>query len=147
VIYLPDTVTNIGDHIASCTVHQVFRNDHGGPPLVLKYSKGGMLLQPQPSDDPHDPLNFPTWQKLSILVILAYWAFLGTANLIIVVSSTLLLYYIDIDYDHQGPSFFQLAQNYRVSFTDLAYTINGPLVAYGIGVGDQLIKSTISLLI
>jgi hypothetical protein len=69
-------------------VHQDFRNGHGGLLLVLKHSKDGILLHPQPSDDPHDPLNFPTWQKLSILVILAYWAFLGTANLIIVVSTT-----------------------------------------------------------
>lgn len=51
---------------------------------ALKYSKG-ILLDPQPSDDPHDPLNFSTWQKLAILAILAYWAFLGTTNLIIVV--------------------------------------------------------------
>lgn len=34
----------------------------------------------------------------------------------------------------KAPSFFELAQNYQVTFTELAYTINGPLVAYGIGV-------------
>ena len=44
-----------------------------------------VLLEPKPSDDPHDPLNFSTWQKLSLLAVLSYWAFLGTTNLIIVV--------------------------------------------------------------
>jgi hypothetical protein len=64
-----------------------FKPDDGGDPS-LKCGKNGMILEPQPSDDPHDPLNFPTWQKLSILVVLAYWAFLGTANLIIVVGNS-----------------------------------------------------------
>jgi hypothetical protein len=51
----------------------------------LKYNKKGILLEPQPSDDPHDPLNFPRFQKYFILATLAYWAYLGTTNLIIVV--------------------------------------------------------------
>lgn len=51
----------------------------------LKYSKGGILLDPQPSDDPHDPLNFSHLEKGRVLIGLAYWAFLGTANLIIIV--------------------------------------------------------------
>lgn len=54
---------------------------------AIKYTSKGVLLEPQPSDDTHDPLNFPAWQKVSILIILAYWAFLGTCNLIIVVGS------------------------------------------------------------
>jgi MFS family permease len=33
----------------------------------------------------------------------------------------------------QGPGFFDLATNYNVSFEQLAYTVNGPLVAYGMG--------------
>lgn len=69
------------------TGHQDSNPRDDGPSPVLKYSKSGTLLEPQPSDDPHDPLNFPTWQKFFIMVILAYWAFLGTASLIIVVSS------------------------------------------------------------
>jgi hypothetical protein len=55
---------------------------------IPKFDKNGALLEPQPTNDPHDPLNFSSWQKLSILAILAYWAFLGTTNLIIVVRCT-----------------------------------------------------------
>ena len=37
----------------------------------------------------------------------------------------------------QGPSFFELAENYQVGFTALSYTINGPLLAYGFGVSTH----------
>lgn len=82
------------------TVHPIFTNSFSDQLLDLayqsqietgvvplsKFNRKGILLEPQPSSDPHDPLNFPSWQKISILFVLAYWAFLGTANLIIVVS-------------------------------------------------------------
>ncbi|KAK7897451.1 hypothetical protein LTR67_005340 [Exophiala xenobiotica] len=84
--------------------------------LPIKYDGNGNPLEPQPSADPHDPLNLPSWQKWPLMAVLAYWSFIGTMNLIIV-----------------GPSFFELAENYHVSFTALAYTINGPLLAYGFG--------------
>ncbi|KAL6251955.1 hypothetical protein RBB50_002165 [Rhinocladiella similis] len=95
------------EHVEQCRAEDNSR--------TLKYHNG-ILLDPQPSEDPHDPLNFPFWQKASLLAILSYWAFLGTTNLIIV-----------------GPSFFELNQHYGASFTELSYTINGPLVAYGAG--------------
>lgn len=56
--------------------------------LPIRYDRGGNPLEPQPSADPHDPLNFPTWQKWSLMAILSYWSFLGTMNLIIVVRAT-----------------------------------------------------------
>lgn len=68
--------------------HHLEVHQHG----ALKYASKGVLLEPQPSDDPHDPLNFPAWQKISILIILAYWAFLGTTNLIIVVGCSRTCY-------------------------------------------------------
>jgi hypothetical protein len=52
----------------------------------FKYNRKGILLDPQPSYDPHDPLNFSAWEKGCVLVALAFWAYLGTTNLIIVVS-------------------------------------------------------------
>ena len=111
------------------------------PKTRHKYT-GGILLEPQPTDDPNDPLNFPFWQKCGILTILAYWAFLGTTNLIIVVgnyfhSTTYFSEGLELCADFEtakGPSFFDLAENYGASLTELSYTINGPLVAYGVGV-------------
>ncbi|KAJ5811775.1 hypothetical protein N7474_008076 [Penicillium riverlandense] len=83
---------------------------------LLKYSKKGILLDPQPSDYPHDPLNFSHLEKGRVLIGLAYWAFLGTANLIIIT-----------------PAFFEIAANYNTSLESVAYTVNGPLIAYGAG--------------
>ena len=37
-----------------------------GQELMLKWSRNGLLLVPQPSDDPHDPLNFTSGRKALI---------------------------------------------------------------------------------
>lgn len=45
---------------------------HGLPTERLKHGKGRfshVLLVPQPSDSPNDPLNWPTWKKDLILFI------------------------------------------------------------------------------
>lgn len=75
-------------------MEQCLAEDNG---RTLKY-RNGILLDPQPSEDPHDPLNFPLWQKACLLAILSYWAFLGTTNLIIVVChNTHALIMVDTD--------------------------------------------------
>ena len=38
---------------------------------VLKKSSNGVVLIPQPTDDPQDPLNWPRWKKSIILLVLA----------------------------------------------------------------------------
>lgn len=60
-------------------------DDEAQHSLPIQYDSNGIPLEPQPSADPHDPLNFPTWLKWSLMAILAYWSFIGTMNLIIVV--------------------------------------------------------------
>lgn len=43
------------------------------PNIALKYDKTGtIVLIPQPSDDPNDPLNWPRWRK-EIFIISAIW--------------------------------------------------------------------------
>ncbi|EXJ96422.1 hypothetical protein A1O1_01548 [Capronia coronata CBS 617.96] len=39
--------------------------------VPLKKTKDGVVLIPQPSDDPDDPLNWPAWKKGCILLVLA----------------------------------------------------------------------------
>ena len=40
----------------------------------LKYDKTGkIVLVPQPSDDPNDPLNWPRWRK-EVFLLAAMWA-------------------------------------------------------------------------
>lgn len=48
--------------------------EHGEIDSRLKYDRSGpvpIILVPQPSDDPNDPLNWPLWKRDSILVILS----------------------------------------------------------------------------
>lgn len=45
------------------------------PDAVLKKSPKGIVLIPQPSDNPNDPLNWSAWKKRSILIMLACAAF------------------------------------------------------------------------
>lgn len=41
------------------------------PNVVLKKSQSGVLLIPQPTEDPEDPLNWPRWKKTLILIVIA----------------------------------------------------------------------------
>ena len=48
--------------------------ENGEPDSRLKYDTSGpipIILVPQPSDDPNDPLNWPLWKRDSILIILS----------------------------------------------------------------------------
>lgn len=67
------------------------------------------------TDDAHDPLNWSTVRKLSILIITAVWTFLGTTNMIIA-----------------GPTLLFVAKELDVSLNVTSYSIGGPLLAYGV---------------
>jgi hypothetical protein len=41
------------------------------PDVELKKSSKGVVLIPQPTDDPQDPLNWPRWKKIAIMVVIA----------------------------------------------------------------------------
>lgn len=45
-----------------------------------KRSKKGVLLRPQPSNDPNDPLNWPFLEKYTTYLTICFFAFLGLAN-------------------------------------------------------------------
>lgn len=54
-------------------------NSSSGPTEV-KYSTDGIKLEPQPTDDPRDPLNWPAFKKAYILAILCLSTFAGVAQ-------------------------------------------------------------------
>ena len=37
-------------------------------------------LQPEPTSDPKDPLNFPLWRKVVILLLMSSYAFISTGS-------------------------------------------------------------------
>ena len=45
-----------------------------------KLDKHGLPLIPQPSEDPSDPLNWPQWLKIAILIQVSTLALLGPLN-------------------------------------------------------------------
>ena len=49
-------------------------------PIEGKRDAKGILLEPQPSDDPQDPLNWPIFKKLTITAVLSLASFAGIAQ-------------------------------------------------------------------
>lgn len=45
---------------------------HASHPKHAKEGDGKILLIPQPSNNPNDPLNWPLWQRDLIFVLLCY---------------------------------------------------------------------------
>ncbi|KAJ9613284.1 hypothetical protein H2200_003226 [Cladophialophora chaetospira] len=80
--------------------------------LGLKYDPTGkIILVPQPSDDPNDPLNWPRWRK-EMFIIATIW---GTAC-VGAIGPLLVAAYV------------QLAQEWNVSLSKFASGTNGGLI-------------------
>lgn len=65
---------------SSRTIDENASGSGGGETFQPKLDKNGLPLVPQPSDDPSDPLNFPQWLKVVILVQASVMALLGPFN-------------------------------------------------------------------
>ncbi|KAH8805131.1 major facilitator superfamily domain-containing protein [Xylogone sp. PMI_703] len=61
---------------ASAHAHE-FSPDTETRSTTLKLDPNGYELRPQPSDDPLDPLNWPSWAKLVVLLQVSFLGFLG----------------------------------------------------------------------
>lgn len=67
-VFLDDETTHNGDAVAAEGLkHGTGKESH-------------IVLAPQPSDDPNDPLNFPMWRKELIIVILCMGAMLNAGT-------------------------------------------------------------------
>lgn len=67
------------------------------------------------SADAHDPLNWSSARKLTVLIVTAIWTFLGTTNMIIA-----------------GPTLPLIAADLSTPIALTSYSIGGPLLAYGV---------------
>ncbi|KJZ73476.1 hypothetical protein HIM_07032 [Hirsutella minnesotensis 3608] len=68
--------------------------EESGHDIALKCDKSGkvpIILTPQPSDDPNDPLNWPLWKRDLITFILCFAGILATSLGSILASNTLVL--------------------------------------------------------
>ncbi|KAJ7504240.1 MFS general substrate transporter [Mycena galericulata] len=88
----------------------------GGAEKGLKLDKTGLPLIPQPSDDASDPLNFPQWLKVAILLQVSFLALLGPLN-----QATI------------NPAFVPLAAHFKISTVVASYQTTIAIAFAGIG--------------
>lgn len=81
-----------------------------------KRTHNGIILQPQPSDDANDPLNWSSWRKHMAMATLSYLA------LVCYVTVTALV-----------PATTSLATAFRVPKATAVYLGNTPVALYGVG--------------
>ncbi|KAK3940273.1 major facilitator superfamily domain-containing protein [Diplogelasinospora grovesii] len=95
----------------------------------IKYGQGKyrhIELVPQPSDDPDDPLNWPTWRKE-----------LNFASLLLMVAMTGVMKTVFVSVNGQ------LAEMYEVSYTAVAALTGAPLIVSSLTGFTSLIASRI----
>ncbi|EON66743.1 hypothetical protein W97_05989 [Coniosporium apollinis CBS 100218] len=84
----------------------------------LKYDRSGphpIILVPQPSDDPNDPLNWPLWKRDVILVVLSLLSVIASTLSPLLAATTL-----------------NLSLHFERSFTDMALLTGYHLLGVGI---------------
>jgi len=76
----------------------------------------GQALFPVPSDDPNDPLQWPSWKKTVILILVSVYSFLGNSAL-------------------TGPAVYIgiYAEQFKISPAIASGLISYPNLAYGFG--------------
>ncbi|OAA66933.1 ankyrin repeat-containing protein [Niveomyces insectorum RCEF 264] len=77
----------------------------------LKKDSNGIVLVPQPSDSPHDPLNWPMWRKHCALAALSY------GSLVCYVTGTIIASGV-------GP----IAESLDVSYSKAVYVLTTPVI-------------------
>lgn len=64
---------NVHGHVpGTALLEDVSEGTHASRLKHAKEGGGKILLIPQPSNDPNDPLNWPLWQRDFIFVLLCY---------------------------------------------------------------------------
>jgi MFS family permease len=83
---------------------------------LLKRTKDGIILHPQPHDDPNDPLNWPVWRRDLALGVIGFQSFIigGMSSLL-------------------ASAFTVLSEEFDVTQSTLAYLVGGYMLAMGIG--------------
>ncbi|KAK9387715.1 major facilitator superfamily domain-containing protein [Lipomyces mesembrius] len=79
-------------------------------------TKNGIILHPQPKDDPNDPLNWPTWRRDMALAVIGFHCMVGGGQTPILAAG-----------------FSTLASEFNVSLSTLAYLVGGYMLALGFG--------------
>ncbi|CAK7905786.1 protein Hol1p [[Candida] anglica] len=84
--------------------------------IFLKRSENGLILHPQPQDNPNDPLNWPKWKRDLCLLIIGTQTFLGGGQTPILAAG-----------------FSGLSTEFNTPLTTLSYLVGGFMLALGFG--------------
>ncbi|KAK0270537.1 hypothetical protein LTR35_014073 [Friedmanniomyces endolithicus] len=80
-------------HVPGTATLEDFTEPHTGTPhhANVKHGKDGIILVPQPSDDPRDPLNWPLWRRDLITGILCLLSVIASTLSPLLAANTLTL--------------------------------------------------------
>lgn len=104
-----------GEVTGTVTMVKSDRGDSTEPDR-LKRTKDGVVLNPQPHEDPNDPLNWPMWRRDLALAVIGFQSF------IIGGMSPLL-----------ASAFTEMAEEFDVTESKLAFLVGGFMLALGVG--------------
>ncbi|CAH2350710.1 putative uncharacterized MFS-type transporter C1271.10c [[Candida] railenensis] len=109
------TIIMMSDEAEASTVHSkaTTSDNHS---LTLKKSHTGIILHPQPQDNPNDPLNWPIWQRDLCLFIIGFQTFLGGGQTPILAAGLTAL-----------------GQEFHKPATTIAYLVGGFMLSLGCG--------------
>lgn len=82
----------------------------------LKRTPTGIILHPQPHDDPNDPLNWPTIRKDLCFLIIGFQTFIGGGQTPILAAG-----------------FSALRKEFQISLSKLSYVVGGFMLSLGVG--------------
>lgn len=82
----------------------------------LKKTDTGIILHPQPHDDPNDPLNWPTLRKDICFLIIGFQTFIGGGQTPILAAA-----------------FSSLAEEFHEPLSVISYLVGGFMLALGVG--------------
>lgn len=82
----------------------------------LKKTGEGIILHPQPHDDPNDPLNWPTIRKDICFLIIGFQTFIGGGQTPILAAA-----------------FSSLSEEFNKSLSIISYLVGGFMLALGVG--------------
>lgn len=82
----------------------------------LKRTATGIILHPQPHDDPNDPLNWPTIRKDLCFLIIGFQTFIGGGQTPILAAG-----------------FTALRMEFDISLSKLSYVVGGFMLSLGVG--------------
>ncbi|KAJ7081621.1 MFS general substrate transporter [Mycena belliarum] len=96
-------------------IAESLHQEDGSPERAI-LDKHGLPLIPQPSSDPSDPLNFPQWLKIAILLQVSFIAGLGPLNQAVV-----------------NPAYVPLAAHFHKTTVEASYQTTIAIAFAGVG--------------